>query len=317
MEMPQRKTQSPPPVGTDNLADLILSRALAPTPEGARKLAEMLSSEATTVTEAIRCAPENPRAQQWLDSAIQKARERYRLAPKRKPVQQAAPLAPQRVAAHREMPEHVAPSAKQKPTEATAHEPACDNAAGSSDLPAQAVATGQDRGGCLEGVDTIHVYGKAHALTFEASETRGKGSGAGLPTIMVEAAGAGTASKTYNWADKLRFQVTAQELPFVAAVFFGKLAKVEFANHGENADKGISLEDQPERGGVYVKLWARGHNHVVPVPTGSIAPIAALCLRQLQKQFRLDADGTERVMCAAARRYRPKPDRAPANYATG
>ncbi len=296
MEMPQRKMQAAPqaapPVGTDGLADLILSRGLAPTPEGARALAELLSSQAATVVEAIRCAPENPRAKQWLDSAIQNARARYRET--YNPKQQAG--VPQ-ADTPQVLPQVARPQAA-TPRMAVPHE----------------TPESQDK---LEGVDKIHVYGKTHALTIEASETRGKGAGAGLPTIMVEAAGAGAAPKTYNWADKLRFQVTAQELPFVAAVFFGKLSKVEFANHGENSDKGISLEDQPERGGVYLKLWARGHNHMVPVPTGSIAPIAALCLRQLQKQFRLDADGAERVMCAAARCYRPKPERAPATYATG
>jgi hypothetical protein len=276
MSRPERKPAPVRPPETKKLAELILSRALAPTLEGAEKLVEMLGDQAGLAEQAIRCAPENPRAQQWLDGMIREARVRYRSAYGRKPVARQAAAAPLAMSV---VPTQIVPQP----------EPRLEMSAN-----------------LREGVDVIHVYGKDHALTIEASETRGKGAGAGLATIMVEAAGAGTVPKSYNWADKLRFQVTAQELPFVAAVFFGKLPRVEFANHGENCDKGLSLEDQPERGGVYVRLWARGRNHTVPVPTGSIAPIAALCLRQLQKQLLLDADGAERVMCAAAQRYRPR-----------
>jgi len=155
-----------------------------------------------------------------------------------------------------------------------------------------------------EGYDRVHVYARRAALTFEASETRPSANGGGtLPTVAIDGAAAAEQPKTYRWSDKLRFQVTPRELTYVTAVFLGYLPGVAFRNHGENHDKGLVIEEQSERGAIYVRLFGKGTNCAVPIAAGDIPTITGLLMRQLGALTGLEGAGLLSLIRASARFY--------------
>ncbi len=121
---------------------------------------------------------------------------------------------------------------------------------------------------------SLHAYGTKAALTFETDESR-----AGMPTIFIDAA-ASVGERKYDWSNKLRLQLTRQELPVVAAVFLGILPKCEFKNHGEGKDKGFSIENQGKA--FFIRVFAKGKNFPVPVDPIDAFYIASLVLHQLR-----------------------------------
>lgn len=123
---------------------------------------------------------------------------------------------------------------------------------------------------------SLHVYGGKGALTFEADETRG-----GYPTVSLDAAVA-TGPREYNWTDKVRVQFTRTELPVVLAVLLGLVGRCEFGSHGENNDKGFSLEHQKDK--VFVRVFAKDQGvRAVPVPLVDAYSVSCLVARQLRK----------------------------------
>lgn len=71
-----------------------------------------------------------------------------------------------------------------------------------------------------------HVYGASAALCFEEDITRG-----GSHTVSIDAADLVT-SRQYNWKEKIRLQLTPDELIVVGAVLFGMIPCCEYKNHG-------------------------------------------------------------------------------------
>ncbi|SFL28901.1 hypothetical protein [Azotobacter beijerinckii] len=124
---------------------------------------------------------------------------------------------------------------------------------------------------------SVHVYGGRFALCFEADQTR-----QGFPTVAIEATNA-TGSLQYDWSQKIRLQLTRAEMPVVTAVLLGVLPGCEFKNHGQDKDKGFSLERQSE-GRVFVKVFAREQGvKAVPIVPGDLFFVSALFVRQLRK----------------------------------
>ncbi|MFO1432581.1 MAG: hypothetical protein U1F76_21010 [Candidatus Competibacteraceae bacterium] len=124
--------------------------------------------------------------------------------------------------------------------------------------------------------ESVHVYGQAGALCFEADQTR-----RGCHTVALEAALA-TAPRQYGWDKKIRLQLTRAELPQVLAVLLGLLPRCEFKNHGEGNYKGFSVEHQVDR--VCVRVFAKGQAlRTVPIGLPEAYRVAALFLRQLQQ----------------------------------
>lgn len=122
---------------------------------------------------------------------------------------------------------------------------------------------------------SLHVYGQKAALCFEADTTR-----AGWPTVLLEAALA-TAPRQYDWAGKIRLQLTRLELSVVAAVLLGGLPRCEYKNHGPDHHKGFSLEDQGAT--FFVRVFAQDQPvRAVPMIPEEAFPVAALVVRQLQ-----------------------------------
>ncbi len=123
---------------------------------------------------------------------------------------------------------------------------------------------------------SVHVYGGKAALCFEADETRD-----GVATVALDAAAA-TGPQQYDWKNKLRLQLTRQELPTVLAVLCGFAPRAEFKNHGANKDKGFSVEHQGDK--LFWRVFAReGGVRAVPMAPEDAFYTAGLFLRQLRK----------------------------------
>lgn len=128
--------------------------------------------------------------------------------------------------------------------------------------------------------ESVHVYGGKSALCFQEDETKN-----GFPTISIDGATA-TAPRSYDWANKIRVQLTRQELPSVAAVLVGAQPKCNFSSHGPQKDKGFELERQ-EGGKVYVKVFGGNGQGMrgVPVMPSDLFYVTSLVLRQLLKSM--------------------------------
>ena len=148
-----------------------------------------------------------------------------------------------------------------------------------------------------------HVYGAKAALCFEPDETR-----FGIHTVCIEAADAG-APKQYDWGNKIRVQLTRDELPVVTAVLFGWLPRCEYKNHGEDNSKGFSLEDQGDK--LFMRVFARGRQmKAVPIPPEDAFYLAQLFLDRMKKNAPGLSGGeiltTLRQVLVARKREQPK-----------
>lgn len=148
-----------------------------------------------------------------------------------------------------------------------------------------------------------HVYGAKAALCFEPDETR-----FGIHTVCIEAADA-NAPKQYDWGNKIRLQLTRDELPVTTAVLFGWLPRCEYKNHGEDNSKGFSLEDQGDK--LFMRVFARGRQvKAVPIPPEDAFYLAQLFLGQMKKNAPGLSGGeilmTLRQVLAARKREQPK-----------
>lgn len=102
-----------------------------------------------------------------------------------------------------------------------------------------------------------------------------------MHTVCLDAADA-TAPRQYNWKDKLRVQLTRDELLVVAAVLFGILPRCEYKNHGEDNSKGFSIEDQGDK--LFIKVFAKNAKmKAVPVTPEDAFFVAQICLGQMKK----------------------------------
>lgn len=126
---------------------------------------------------------------------------------------------------------------------------------------------------------SVHVYGTSAALAFETDCTK-----KGVHTVSIDAALSDPATpKRYTWdTDKIRIQITRAELPAVAAVLFGKRRKCEFMHHGEDKNKGFSMENQGGR--IFVKVFsAQRKLRAVPIDLNEVFYISSLFMHQLIK----------------------------------
>jgi hypothetical protein len=129
--------------------------------------------------------------------------------------------------------------------------------------------TRPDRVGC-------HIYGGKAALCVESDETRQN-----APTLRIEAARA-TAPQTYDWKQKIAIQLTADELPLVAATVLGLLPRCACKNHGPDNTKGLEIEHQGTH--LLVRVFQKDQGvRAVPVGPADSYYLAALGLRQLRK----------------------------------
>ena len=125
---------------------------------------------------------------------------------------------------------------------------------------------------------SLHVYGGKAALCFESDMTKNE-----FPTVAMDAA-ISTSARQYDWANKVRIQMTKAELPAVLAVLLGSSPYCEFKSHGPQKDKGFSMERQGAK--VFIKVFAKGQGvKAVPVEASDVFYITTLFIRQLQKSM--------------------------------
>ncbi|WP_018234222.1 hypothetical protein [Thioalkalivibrio thiocyanodenitrificans] len=148
------------------------------------------------------------------------------------------------------------------------------------------------------------VYAGKAALHVEPDETR-----AGVATIRIEAAPA-KSPRVYDWKSKVTIQVTQSELPLIAATLLGFIQEVSFTAHGEGKDKGFSITRQPERGGLFVRVFKTGTAMAIPVPATDVTYLLAMVLSQISKNgFGVHPALLPGIIKAAASLYKP-PERA-------
>lgn len=123
---------------------------------------------------------------------------------------------------------------------------------------------------------SYHVYGGKAALCFESDLTRNSAH-----TVALDAANT-TGPRTYDWGKKVRIQLTRSELPVVAAVFVGARPRCEFKNHGQENNKGFSMERQGEK--VFVKVFSANEPlKAVPIEAADVFYVATMLIRQIRK----------------------------------
>lgn len=126
---------------------------------------------------------------------------------------------------------------------------------------------------------SIHVYGKKAAVTVEPDTTR-----RGRATVAIDGAVA-KGGGHFDWASKVRVQLTPNELVELTAVLLGVLDECRFDNRGDHGEKGLSLERQGEgnQARFFLRVFARGASPcAVPISAPDALWVAGLCTWQLR-----------------------------------
>jgi hypothetical protein len=123
---------------------------------------------------------------------------------------------------------------------------------------------------------TRHVYGGKVAVCFQSDRTRG-----GEHTIRIEAAES-TASKRFNWSDKISIQLSGRELPGVLATFMQMQTKFDGKGHGAQNEKWFTIENQS--GKVFLSVNTKGRTaRSVPIGPGDCFGVVTLLIEQMLK----------------------------------
>ena len=121
----------------------------------------------------------------------------------------------------------------------------------------------------------VHVYGGKAAACFSADTKRNSTA----QTVRIETAEA-TAPRAYAWDNKIAIQLSVKELPLVLGVLMGWLPAYKVEGHGENHDKGFSIERQ--EGKFFLSMFTKGKNaRALPIPPGDAYCVTSLVLRQM------------------------------------
>ena len=152
---------------------------------------------------------------------------------------------------------------------------------------------------------SVHVYGGKAALCFEHDLKRNSD----LCTVAIDAA-TSIGERRYNWQEKVRLQVTQQELPVVTAVLCGILPACEFGQHGPEKNKGFSFERQ-DGGKIFVRVFAKDQGvKAVPMEAPDVFRVASLFVRQIRlNQPWLDATGVLGMLRTTLGEHRPRTPR--------
>lgn len=136
---------------------------------------------------------------------------------------------------------------------------------------------GEDQADEQERAKSVHVYGGKGALCFEEDETKN-----GFHTISLDAAPS-TGPKQYDWAQKIRLQLTREELPVLLAVMLGVLPQCEYKNHGPQNNKGFSVQDQGNQ--YFVRVYSPDGVRAVPMTPEDAFRVTAMLIKQMRKNY--------------------------------
>lgn len=120
-------------------------------------------------------------------------------------------------------------------------------------------------------------YGRLHALTVEACQTR-----SGCPTVVFEAASRTDPSFRVDWQNKLSVQLTEHELTEITAVVLGLLPEAEYRHHGPAHNKGCRVIFQPEDASCLITVFSpETGRRAVRINRAERVPLAHLLLEQI------------------------------------
>lgn len=124
----------------------------------------------------------------------------------------------------------------------------------------------------------VKIFGQKAALTVEASTTRHD-----RHTVTLDTAAA-KSRLVYDWANKIIFQFTVDELPILAAVLMGVIPEFEFKFHGAKGSNNKSALVSRKDNGILVKLSEGAKFHVVTAPPGAAYHFCSLVMSQLHAE---------------------------------
>ena len=127
----------------------------------------------------------------------------------------------------------------------------------------------------------VKSHGKNNAIEVAPDETQ-----KGWHTIRLEGAPKMQGgSKAYDWGKKVSIQITKNELPVIIGVLLGYLPYCEYKNHGGDANKWFSMENQGKS--FYFKVGQASTKQMMPcpVPTVEAHLMGMLALTQYIKNF--------------------------------
>lgn len=126
-------------------------------------------------------------------------------------------------------------------------------------------------------------YGGSYAFQCQQARTV-----AGWHTIQFESAPKNHTSptdRTFNWSQKIAFQITDSELPMLIAVLFGFLPAIRFDLHGPEKNKWLEIVNQGNR--MFFRAGMKGSPHVAPVSLIEASMFGLLALNQYTANFPL------------------------------
>lgn len=152
--------------------------------------------------------------------------------------------------------------------------------------------------------DQVKVFGAKAALTLVADVTRG-----GTPTVTIEAAAAlGGSERRYDWANKIRFQLTTIELQLVTALLLGHLPTLNFKNHGDKWLRATRQDPGSAFAGMTQIAVGQGSSGdavtlTVAIDPSALGEVVALLIRQTASSLKLPVEAISTVLrtVAAAR----------------
>jgi hypothetical protein len=148
--------------------------------------------------------------------------------------------------------------------------------------------------------------GKFFSLKFHAAsgamEAKADRTKAGIHTLRIEFAIPITkGSKSYDWKNKIAFQITRSDLPKFLMVVLGISKEAKFQHYGANNDKSLTLKFQKSNYGVslFIQATKGSQNCAMPVALTDTVIVGHFGLTQYIKNFpRLS---TEAVLMSFAR----------------
>ncbi len=151
---------------------------------------------------------------------------------------------------------------------------------------------------------SVHAYSSSGAICLELVEVHGEQVDARMEpywTLQIEMAKALTQRK-FDWERKIIFRLTKRELPLFAAVLFGNLSSLQFANHGPGGDKRLTVKDQ----GAHLYFDMRQGKKGISMPIGGdeIFHLGSIAMKALGRNApHLDAQTVSALVVRAGKMY--------------
>jgi hypothetical protein len=196
------------------------------------------SVSAKRLASAINLAKTDSGARLWLHKTIAPFRKEMENPPAQAAPQAARNTPPQKPAAVNQAPQQSAPSDYEQYAQNAGTPAPQQKRSAQKPAPAQSPTAAADKKFIGHSV-----FGTKAALYFGYDKTRSD-----IHTLRIDAASS-VGERKFDWANKIGIQITAQELPVIAALFCGLIDRCEFKNHGAKKNKGFKIEAQPNRSG--------------------------------------------------------------------